>query len=38
MTRLDQKLVKEFDYAEICTKEIWCKKVQEQNFKIIDIY
>ena len=37
ITGVDEMLVKEFDHHEICTKEIWCRKYNKQDFEIMEI-
>lgn len=37
ITDEDFKLTKDFDFPKACTKEIWCKKLNEKTFKITEI-
>jgi len=37
ITKEDEKIVKEFKLPDICTKEIWCKKIKERAFEIREI-
>lgn len=37
ITDKDIKIVKEFRLPEVCTKEIWCKKLNRADFSIREI-